>query len=525
MAPCYNVFVRNRRTRYCFRLLFFVLIALFFYACHRDSAQAKNSLSVSIPHELSTLDPLAKDIVGQFAIASHFYEPLVRIDGEMKIQPCLAKSWESPDLSTWIFHLQPSVKFHDGKSLTARDVVYSFQRLVDEPDLEMRAYISNLAEIKALGSLTVQMKTRAPLYAFLNKLGFVLIVPEGVESHDIAEKVNGTGPYKLDRWEKGVSISMIRNEGYWQSKPQLERVTFYLNRSPQEAVQDLLAGKCQLAQGNIRQLENRIRQSSEHEILVRDSVFIKYLSLDLLHDESPFCSVKKSNPFRNKQVRQAIHLAIDRRALAKQLPEYVTPATQTLPPFVFGFNPDIPEAPYDPTRSRQLLAQAGFPNGFDVTIHTRELYRQTASVVQSQLRQIGIRCQVQILPTSEFYDAQERHRFSLLVGGFGCTTGDASDLLDGAMHSIDPARNYGGSNSGGYSNEEVDRAIERSASILRTEDRRQILQDIMKRLMDDLPWIPLCIDQEAYAIDRRFDWQPRSDSFVLAQEVRLRKTK
>lgn len=491
-------------------------------ACER--ASQTNTLShirISVPYDVDTLDPHAKNTLSNFAIVSNIYESLVTTDSTMRIVPCLAVLWENPDQNTWIFHLRSGVRFHSGKSLTSEDVVYSFKRLLTEKKLEISGYLQGIRDVKALDAGRVQIQTNRPSMVFLNKIRFVAIIPAGRTGDKLEMQPDGTGPYRLESWTNRTAVDLVRNNNYWGKRPDLDSVSFSLNRFPDQALQDLASGKFDFVQCNSKKLESAVQGNPRFQIYHADSLFMKYLSYDLFRDNTPGSSVQP-NPFRNKLVRQALNYGIDRKRLVADLSTYSVPATQLVPPFIFGFNQRILLPEYDPEKARDLLRQAGLGSGFHVTLHARQIFQEAAELIQKQLKVIGIDVEAKVLPDKELFDALDRKQATLFLSRMGCTTGDASDILDNSLHSIDEQRHFGWHNYGGYSNEQVDKDIEQSNEVALVEQRKSTLQRIMQEVMDDLAWIPLYTDQDAYAVDRSLRWQPRNDSFILAAEINKR---
>ena len=228
----------------------FVVLLLFSCSCRHDAIKKQHEIAIAVPYEIDTLDPHARNSLSTFALLSHFYEPLVTTDADMKIQPCLAVSWENPDLLTWIFYLRSHVKFHNGKILDSGDVVYSYQRLLNSQKLEIAGYLLDIAEVTAQGPLVVRIRTKHPMNVLLNKLRFVQIVPRNADAETMSKKVDGTGPYSLLQWSDKSVIQMVRNAGYWGKKPFFEHVLFRLNQNSDQAIQSLLSGQSQLVQCN-----------------------------------------------------------------------------------------------------------------------------------------------------------------------------------------------------------------------------------------------------------------------------------
>lgn len=498
-----------------------LLVALVAMSCGKSALPPPSvSLQISVPYEVDTLDPHAKARRSNFATSFNFYEPLVRTSANMRIEPCLARDWENPDVNTWIFHLQRGVHFHNGQLLTAQDVIYSFERLLKSQsrELEVSGNLSNVSEVTAIDNETVRVRTSSPVNVFLNKISFVSVIPRNATGVWLSTGVNGTGPYMLKEWKKGEYIRMQRNDKYWGKAPAFPTVEFRLSRTPEEASEDLVSGRSQLAQVNSKVLEERAR-TSQIEVIVHDSQFVKYLSYDLFRQTTPYCSAK-TNPFRNPLVRQALNVGVDREELVKKMSSYALPTNQPVPPFVFGYNPRLASTRYDPELARRLLTSAGFPGGFEVTLLSRQIAKDAGVILTQQLSAIGIRVTLKVLPDPEYFQAVDKDDFSFLLNRLASTMGDASDILEGSMHSKDEARHFGSTNYAKFSDLDVDAAIERSAGIMKEEERRNVLEGIMSTLMQDLPWIPLFIDQEVYGLDKRFAWQPRHDGLILASEIK-----
>ena len=501
------------------RLLGLSLFAL--ASCTRPPPQGP-PIRISVPYDVASLDPHARDTLSSVAITSHFYEPLVTTDAELRIRPCLARVWENPDDSTWIFRLQPHARFHSGKPASAADVVYSFKRLLADPELEIAGYTLFIDEVSALDPRTVRIRTHRPPGVFLSKLRFVGIVPEGATAETLAKLADGTGPYRLIEWKSRDTVRMKRNETYWGPRPGIDEVQFLLNREPQQAVEDLLSGRCHLAELNSKPMEQKVRASGRFDLLSQPGLFLKYLGFDVARERTPHADVK-SNPFRKRAVREAIHLAIDRQRLVSELSTEALPATQVVPSsFVFGFNPTTPTPRYDAMRARALLREAGFPQGFGATLHVRKLFPEAGYVVKEQLRQVGVRLEVAVLGDEDFFQGARRRDFSIFLSRSGTGTGEGSDILETGLHSPDPEKHLGLYNFGGYANSEVDRGIEESAAIQDSAKRRSAIEAVVARIMDDLPWVPLYLDQHVYAVEKGLVWKPRSDNCVMAAEIARR---
>ncbi len=484
------------------------------------AAPGAASLTVAVPYEIETLDPHAKNSLSHFAVVSNFYDPLVTTDADLRIRPHLAQLWETPDPTTWVFHLRPGVVFADGRPLRARDVAWSIRRLQTEPGLEIATYALYIDELTPLDDRTLRLRTTRPVSILLNKLRFLLVVPEGSSRESLARRPNGSGPYVLEA-RQDRSLQLRRREDYWGRRPWARRVRLLLDRPADEAANLLIGGGADLAQCSSREAEGRVRAGGRFSVKKRPSLFVKQLGLDVGRRTSPFVKAER-NPLQDVTVRRALSLAIDRNSLVAGLAQEAVPATQFVPPAIFGYNPALPLPAFDRAAARGLLQRAGFSSGFEATLHVRKLFGTAALLLRDQLAEVGVRLEVVVLDDPPFLERARRGEFSLLLSRLGCPTGDASDILDNALHSKDPARRYGLNNDGGYSNAELDRLIEESAGIDDVGERRNTLWRIMQILVQDLPWIPLYVDQDVYALAPGVAWEPRNDSFVLAAEIARR---
>jgi peptide/nickel transport system substrate-binding protein len=502
------------------RLSLAVALAAALAACARRPEPKPEAITLSVPYELDTLDPHARNRLSEFALLSNLYEPLVTSDATMSLKPCLAERWDNPDLVTWVFHLRPGVRFHDGAPLTADDVVASLGRLLANPELEMGGYVWNLDRVRAIDPSTVEVRTLSPMSILLNKLRFVLITRNGGEA-SLATAPDGTGPYRFVSWKRGEEIRFARNDAYWGPRPPLASAVARLSRPPERALEDLASGRSGLVQCAGKALEEKARSLPGVRVHHQSSIFVKFLGFDFRREKTPFCDAP-TNPFKDHRVREAVSLAIDRGELVRRLSSSAVPARQAVPPFIFGFDSNLPELPYDPGRAKKLLADAGFPNGFGVTLHARKVFGEAPALLAEMLSRVGVRVTVAALADPQFFDVVATHGSSFYFSRFGCPTGDASDILENAVHSVDLPRRFGRSNDGEYASPELDRLIEESAAILDMERRRPVLQKALAAVTNDLALVPLYVDQDVYAVKAPFTWQPRNDNFLLASEVGVR---
>ncbi|HET7451110.1 MAG TPA: ABC transporter substrate-binding protein [Thermoanaerobaculia bacterium] len=469
-------------------------------------------LTIALPYEVTTLDPHAAFTVSNLAVLMNVYEPLAAFDADMRLVPRLARSWENPDPETWIFHLRPGVRFHGGKSFSAADVVYSFERLRKRTDFEMSGFLVSIDRVDAVDPATVRVRTRTPSPILLNKLASVAIVPDGATDAGLANGADGTGPFRLRRFH-AETVELLRNERYWGARPFASEAVYRLGQSADRALGLVRERSAGLALCNTRAIGG---PGASYRVLRAPDVFVKHLGFDLGSE-----SVGGGpNPFRDIRVRRAIDLAIDREALVAALPAPAVPARQLTPAFIFGYDPALPARPPDRAEAVRLLAAAGFPNGFEIGLDVRRLFEPAAREVARQLALVGIRARVWVHSDLEMASSDARRSLAFFLDRFGCTSGDISDVLDDVIHTAEPERHFGLYNTVGYSNRDIDAMIEESDATVEPTLRRDRLHRIVEAVSRDLVIVPLYVDEDVYAVDRSFRWRPRDDGMVLAAEVR-----
>ncbi len=493
-----------------------VLLALVGSACAGVSAGPPQTLGIAASYELASLDPHRQDTLAASALLSNIYEPLVATDADMKLVPRLAETWENPDPRTWIFHLRRGVAFHDGRLFSARDAVASIQRLQREAGLEMRKKVRGIEEAVALDAWTLRLRTREPDRTLLHKLSGVLLLPARMPPE--AGAANGTGPYRLLAWDGAKRFQLVRHERHWAGAGvgAFRRVDYALGLDPAAALAALRDGRVQIAEtGGLRLSDEDARG---FRVARRDSLYTKLLFFDLARERTPGVPGRR-NPFLDPQVRRALHVAIDRSALASLHVREAAPATQLVPRFVFGFDSSLPEPRPDPAAARELLRAAGLAGGFRAKLLTRHVLAELAAPLPEMLATIGVALEVEAVSDAEFFERLRRGEASLWLDRVACISGDAGELFADFLHSRDEKRRLGSANDSGLRDRGLDRAIEASAELEDDLDRRAALSALMARLMRELPVLPLVTAREVYVFDRRLAFAARFDGEIRASEV------
>jgi peptide/nickel transport system substrate-binding protein len=469
-------------------------------ACRKQPAVVR----VAVHSAPQSLDPHLQNEVLTASVLANLYDALTEFDRESRIVPALAAEWRNPDERTWVFRLRSGVKFHDGRPMTADDVVFSLDRARGHPETGMASYLVEVESVRAVDPGTVEVLTRRPFAALLAKLTPIAIVPR-----DAPERITrpvGTGSYRLDRARPdGMDLSPFPD--CWRRADGLLPLTFVVEADPARRVGMLLGGEADLAADLAEDAVEVLRGAECCRELAVPGSTVEYLRLS---EDVP--------PFRDRRVRQAIDLAIDRPVFVAVAHHGLgLPVGQLVVPGVFGFAPDLKPTQRDLAGARRLLAEAGFPDGLDVVLEHRP--GRGGELIAAQLSEAGFRVTARESPWTELHPRLRRGEVGFYMGGVVAQTAEASDVLDGFVHTRDEARGYGITNHSRYSNPKADELIEEAAASLDMTRRRELLKEAMRVAMADLYIIPIAGLYEVYGVRKGFRFKPRLDMKLLGREI------
>jgi peptide/nickel transport system substrate-binding protein len=475
-------------------------------ACARAPSGRAAPLRMVFHSDPQGLDPHLHDEVATHWVLDNVYDALVAFDAGMHVRPALAAGWYNPDDLTWRFQLRPGVLFQDGRPLAAQDVVGSLDRARLHPRSKMSGYLVEVSAVRAVDAQTVEVQTRRPYPILLNKLTFIAIVPRDAPAR--IDHPLGTGPYRFVSYTPGRSLELRAFDRGWRGGAALQRVSVGFESGAAKRVELLVSGRADLVAELPSQDAGRVTAAPGCEVRSAGGLAVSYLQPRL---DSP--------PLSDQRVRRAISLAVDRGALVQaMLHGRGAAAGQMVAPKVFGYAPEIQPPRRDLAAARRLLAAAGHPGGLDLAVEYRA--GQEIQALRTQLAEAGIRLRLEPRPWSELYPRLLQGRVAFYYGTWMCSSGDASDLFDNKIHTRDPARGYGDSNSNGYGNPALDKLIESSGATLSMNERRRSLQSCMRMLDADLPLIPLVISYDLIGVRRGLDWAPRLDFRIHAADMR-----
>jgi len=507
------------------------LAILFFVLSLAAPAVGAADFSIALGGDVTSMDPHFHNLTPNNNIGAHVFDPLVMKEPGGRIKPGLAESWRAVDDTTWEFRLRKGVRFHDGSIFTAADVVFSLDRIPNVPNSPspFTTYTKQVTEKIVVDPWTLRLKSTAPYPQMPNDMSTVLIVSSKAAANATTDDFNtgkatvGTGPFKFVRWQKGDRIELARNDAYWGPKAPWDRVTFRIITSDPTRVASLLAGE-------VRAIENvpttdlaKLGGNKNLAIYRTVSVRLMYLHLDTARDRTPFATDKagkplEKNPLRDLRVRRAMSKAINRPALVERVMEGAAVAAgQLMPENFFGFSPALKPEPYDPEGARKLLAEAGYPDGFGLTLHApNNRYvndEQIAQAIAQLLARVGIQTRVDAMPSSVYFSRGSKLEFSFMLVGWGAETMEASSPLKALLATF---------NRGRYSNPKLDAVLDQALATVDDPKRERLLQQATEIGIGDLGILPLYHQHNLWAARRGITYEARADERTFAHEFRPR---
>ncbi len=490
-------------------------------------------LSIGISADVTSLDPQYVAVQHNVAIGWNVFDALTRVDEKARIIPGLATSWRAVDPVTWEFKLRKGVKFHDGSEMTADDVAYSLVRplaIAGSPG-GFAVYVRRIVSKQIVDPYTIRLKTATPYGAMPQDLNAIMIISKKAAFNatpadfDSGKAMIGTGPYKFVRWTRGDRVELARFDGYWDKKPAWDKVTFRMMSNDPARTAALLSGDVDVIE-NVPP-SDMARLGSNPALRLEQTVSWRTLMfhMDQWRQQPPNVTDLQGkplgkNPFMDLRVRRAISMALNRKALVERAMENVAiVATNVVSPQIFGNNSANKVEDYDPEGAKKLLAEAGYPNGFAITVSApNDRYindDQVAQAVAQMLSRIGIKCAVEAMPFNVYLTKARDQQFSFAMLGWGSY---ASDLaLRALLMTPNADKGTGAWNWGRYSNPKLDKMIEESLDTTNDAKREAIAREAAAIASADRAIIPLYHQKVTWAMKKNIKYQARTDERSLAQ--------
>ena len=453
-----------------------------------------------------TLDPHAQNEGPTTQVSRQVYEALVTRGLDMSIEPQLATDWKTTDPNTWVFNLRKGVKFSDGTDMTAKDVVFSILR-AKQPTSDFKEYISTISDVKEIDNYTVQVTTSKPNPILLNQLSNIFIMSkkwsidfgatvsqnwDGGEETFSATNAMGTGPFKITLREPNTKTVFERNSNWWGSMKDNSVTEIHLLPIKNSAtrVAALLSGEVDLVTDAPVQDLARIGNSADHEVVSTAQMRTIFLGMDQAADKLRSGNTG-DNPFKKKEVRQALYQAIDIEAIKKKVMRGLSePAGIITFPGVNGYTQDLDKRlPYDVDAAKKLLADAGYPKGFDVELRCpNDRYVNDEAIctaVVGMLGKIGVNVNLFAQTKSKHFKELKEDKGDFYMLGWGVPTLDSHYVFHYLYES-------GASwNKVNFSNSEVDAAIRVMEGEVDLDKRNAAIANAWKIVKDDISYLPL----------------------------------
>ncbi len=491
------------------------------------------NLAIGLGTDVTATDPHYHNLTPNNNVASHLFGYLVARDEKSQPIPSLATEWKAIDATTWEFKLRRGVKFHDGSDFTAADVVASIERVPKVPNSPspFTAYTKQIQKMEVVDPYTIRFKTAQPYPLMPSDMSQIAIISKqfanaSTDDFNSGKAAIGTGPYKLVKFTKGDRIELARNDAWWGGKTPWDKVTLRILTQDASRVAALLSGDVQVIENVPTADVAKLKTDKKLGIYRGISDRLMYVHLDSDRAITPTVTAKDGkpldrNPLKDTRVRKALSKMINRPAIVERVMEgEAIPAGQLVPDFLFGATKNLKVEPFDPEGAKKLLAEAGYPDGFEVTLHaTNNRYVNDAKIAQAIAQmwtRAGIPTKVVAMPSATFFPQATELKFSVLLVGWSTGTGESSSSLKALLMTFNKDKGYGTANRGRYSNTKVDALTEDALQLVDDVKREAYLQRAAELAIGDTGIIPLHFQISLWATRDGITYAPRVDEQTLA---------
>jgi peptide/nickel transport system substrate-binding protein len=497
------------------------------------ASQAANAKTLrwSGKGDVTSMDPYAFYTTVNSEFLGHLYESLVRLDRSLKFEPALATSWERIEPTLWRFHLRRDVKFHNGNPFSADDVVASLKRASD-PNSPYLTATSQIQDVKKVDDLTVDVILKGKYPLILNDLAGVGIMNKAwMEQNNTLQPVNpakgeesyatvnanGTGPFMLKSRRPDAETVLIANPAWWdKATHNIDEVVFRPIALDATRTAALLSGELDLITPAPLQDIDRIKSNPNLEAVIGQQVRVLMWGFNQAAPELKSSNIKGRNPFADIRVREALYRALDNNTLSQRIMRGMSKLTASVvAPQIQGYDPSLAEtmAPYDLEAARKLLAEAGYPNGFEVSmdcstdefVNAEQLCQATAAM----WARIGVKVNLTALPASQYNRKLLAGECDLYIIGWANTPQlNAFSILNNVM------RKGGRWNPGGYSNARIDELVQKIATEVDDNERQKMLVEALMLQKRDFAYIPMHQEPLVWAVRKGFQVHQAPDNKV-----------
>jgi len=487
-----------------------------------SSAMAKADLVIATDAPPKAMNPHAYSSDANLSYMSNFFDGLLQRKAPAgKLGPALAVKWDRVDALTWKFELRKGVKYHNGNDFNAADVKFTFERMKDPKYSKLLNIANSIASIETPDDYTVIFKTKKPVPWFAETMHQNFIVDkESTEKIDDGEyntRAMGTGAYKFVEWVKGSYIRMTANENYWEGAPKYKNVDIRPITEESTRFAALAGKQVDIVNGVPVTLFDRVKAMPHVDIISQAARRAIYMGI----------GNAVGTPFEDIRVRQAIAHAInEEEIIGKIMRGQATLANQVPDVPTVGYDASIKRLDYDPAKAKQLLADAGYADGFEITVAgPNDRYvndEKICEAVAKYLAKVGLKVKLDVKPKSIFFDELVNNKYHFYLIGWFDGSFDFGRSAEKLLHTPDKDKGMGTYNGAAYSNSEINSQLIASSSIIDRGEREKALQKINRESVADVAWIPLHYQQDIFAVvkGKGIKYSPRSDRWIVAKEIK-----
>jgi peptide/nickel transport system substrate-binding protein len=492
-------------------------------------------------NDILTFDPHSQNHATTNTMVMHVYEGLTRYDRNYKVEPALATDWKEISPTQWRFNLRKGVKYHDGSPFTADDVVFSFGR-IQQPQGTMQVYVSGIKEVKKIDDHTVELLLSGPNpillrniidFRIMNKAWSEKNRSQNIQDYKAREEsfasrnANGTGPYLLKGWEPDKRIVFAANPGWWDKREgNVTDVTYTPIRSDATRVSALLSGDVDMVTDLPTQDVERLRKNDKLKVVDGHEVRTIFIGMDQHNDELQYSNVKGKNPFKDVRVRRALNMAVDREAIRRVTMRGLSiPAGLMVAPGVHGYDKALDKPyPYDANGAKKLLAEAGYPNGFEFTLDCpNNRYVNDEEICQALVgmwARAGLKVRLNAMPFANFIPKILKHDSSAYMLGWGVATFDSLYMLQSLVRTKTGGAD-GSFNLGRISNAKLDTTIDAIKIATDPKGRDALLREGLLAVRDEAYYVPLHHQLRPWAMKKNISTVHRADDRPEARFTRV----
>jgi len=495
----------------------------------------------SFQGDLQSVDPYSLNETFLIGFLGNVYECLVRRGPDLEIQPALAESWKIMEPTRWRFNLRQNVKFHNGNDFNADDVIFSYKRVISEGS-DFKSFVASIKEIVKINDFTIDIITKVANPILTSELSaWYIMDKEWCEKHKATESTdiksgkenyatrheNGTGAFIVTERQKDVK-TVLKPFVEWWDKPihNLTEVIFTPITSDPTRVAALLSGEIDMMFPVSVQDIKRVNSHAGTSVMVGPELRTVYLGFNQIDEELRSSNVKGKNPLKDQRVRKAFYQAINVDMIKKKIMRGLSePSTLMISPKLFPEGKNIQRYPYDPSAAKKLLAEAGYPNGFELCMdcpNNRYVKdEQIGQAVVSMLAKIGVKITLKAQPKAQYFKKILAYDTDFFLIGWTPMSFDSHNVLYNLITTRDDS-GRGKFNLGGYSNPEIDALTDKILSETDIPARNKMIKEAYDILHQDVGYIPLHQQSLAWGVKDTIDLVQRADNQLLLYYVHVK---